>query len=223
MTRDRTIQAVAFDLDGLMINTEEVFHLTGTELMRRRGKLATRELFHAMMGRRAREAFQVMIDMMALTDSIDELSVESEEIFDELLETHLAPMPGLFTLLETVEKCGIPKAVATSSNRVYLKRMLDRFDLYERFDKLLSGDDVQHGKPHPEIYLTAATMLGVSPKHMLVLEDSENGTRAAVASGAYAISVPHDHSRHHNFTGAKGVAMTLDDPIIMDLFHAQAH
>lgn len=219
MNSPRQIQAVAFDLDGLMFNTEDVFHLTGTELLRRRGKLATPELFHAMMGRRSREAFQVMIDQMALVESIDELSIESEEIFDDFLESHLAPMPGLYELLDTIDAAGVPKAVATSSGRVYLTRMLKRFDLLERFDHLLSGDDVTHGKPHPEIYLSAASQLQVAPSHMLVMEDSENGTKAAVAAGAYVISVPHAHSRHHNFSGARGIAQALNDPLIMDLIH----
>ena len=89
------IRAVVFDLDGLMVNTEEVFHLTGQELLRRRGKVATQELFNAMMGRRAREAFAAMIDMMQLSDSIDDLQDESESIFDGLLETKLRTMPGL--------------------------------------------------------------------------------------------------------------------------------
>lgn len=221
MNPPRQIQAVAFDLDGLMFNTEDVFHLTGTELLRRRGKLATPELFHAMMGRRSREAFQVMIDHMGLLETIDELSVESEQIFDGFLETHLAPMPGLYELLDAIEARGVPKAVATSSGRLYLTRMLERFDLLGRFDHLLSGDDVTHGKPHPEIYLTAASKLHVAPAHMLVMEDSENGTKAAVAAGAYVVSVPHDHSRHHHFAGARGIARALNDPMIMDLFSAE--
>lgn len=218
MTQQRFIQAVAFDFDGLMFNTEDVFHLTGTELLRRRGKIATPELFHAMMGRRSHEAIQVMIDQMQLEETIEELSLESEQIFEAFLEHHLAPMPGLFELLETIETRGIPKAVATSSSRSYLTRMLSKFQLLDRFDHLLSGDDVVHGKPHPEIYLTAARKLQVRPEQMLVMEDSENGTRAAVAAGAYVVSVPHDHSRHHNFNGAQGIAMTLNDPIIMNLF-----
>jgi len=223
VTQERRIQAVAFDLDGLMFNTEDVFQLTGTELLRRRGLLATPELFHAMMGRRSREAFQVMIDQMGLRESIDELSVESGEIFEAYLESHLAPMPGLFELLHAIEACQIPKAVATSSNRTYLTRLLDRFHLLQRFDQLLSGDDVTHGKPHPEMYLTAARLLNVSPERMLVMEDSENGTKSAVAAGAYVISIPHDHSRHHCFQGAQGVASALNDPMIMTLFENALH
>jgi len=223
VTQEQKIQAVAFDLDGLMFNTEDVFHLTGTELLRRRGLLATPELFHAMMGRRSREAFQVMIDHMGLRESIDELSVESGEIFEAYLESHLAPMPGLFELLHAIEACQIPKAVATSSSRTYLTRLLARFHLLQRFDQLLSGDDVTHGKPHPEMYLTAARLLNVSPERMLVMEDSENGTKSAVAAGAYVISIPHDHSRQHCFDGVQGVASALNDPMIMKLFENALH
>lgn len=217
MTEPVTIKAVVFDLDGLMFNTEDVFHLTGTELLRRRGKQPTPQVFHAMMGRRATEAFQAMIDLMALTDSIDELKVESGEIFDELLDDHLAPMPGLFDLLDLIEDCRLPKGVATSSDRQYLQRILGRFGLLERFDHTLTAEDVTHGKPHPEIYLTAAQRIGVQPREMLVLEDSENGTRAAAAAGAHIISVPHVHSRHHDFSAARAVAAGLHDRVIHNL------
>ncbi|SFI25106.1 HAD family hydrolase [Planctomicrobium piriforme] len=216
------IRAVAFDLDGLMFNTEDVFHLTGTELLRRRGKVATPALFHAMMGRRSREAFQAMIELMELNDSIDDLAVESGDIFDALLEQHLSPMPGLFDLLDLLDANQIPRAVATSSGRAYLTAMLNRYQLLPRFDFLLSAEDVLHGKPNPEIYQTAARRLGVPPEQMLVMEDSENGVKAAVGSGAYAVAIPHDHSRHHDFRGVKAVAHSLADPCITGLF-AHAH
>ena len=71
-----------------------------TEILRRRGKMPTPDLFHRMMGRRANEALQVMIDVMDLSDSIDQLQFETEEIFTGIVDTHLRTMPGLFELLE---------------------------------------------------------------------------------------------------------------------------
>jgi len=206
-----------FDLDGLMVNTEEVFHLTGHELLRRRGKVATQELFNAMMGRRAREAFAAMIEMAELTDTIDDLQDESESIFDGLLETKLRTMPGLLELLDHLETRSMPKGVATSSDRVYMERMLGHFDLLHRFPMRLTAEDVTHGKPNPEIYLKAAQRIGVQPHEMLVLEDSHNGTKAAAAAGAHIISVPHEHSQHHDFSPAKHVATSLIDPVILEL------
>ncbi len=215
------IRAVVFDLDGLMVNTEEVFHLTSHELLRRRGKVATQALFNAMMGRRAREAFANMIEMMELSDSIDDLQDESENIFDGLLLTKLRTMPGLLELLDHIEASHLPKGVATSSDRVYMERMLGHFDLLHRFSIHLTAEDVTLGKPHPEIYLKAAQRIGVKPQEMLVLEDSHNGTKAAAAAGAHIISVPHEHSQHHDFSVAKHVASSLIDPVILDLIRVR--
>lgn len=217
---DVVIRAVVFDMDGLMFNTEEVFNQSGSELLKRRGLTPPPELFHSMMGRRAAEAFQVMIDMMGLQESIEDLQAESEAIFDSLLDDILAPMPGLLELLDVIEARSLPKAVATSSHRDYLSDILGRFNLLDRFHHTFTAEDVTHGKPHPEIYLTAARHLNIRPDEMLVLEDSENGTKAAAAAGAHIISVPHEMSRHHDFSSAKGIASSLNDPVIHDLFKA---
>ncbi|MCA9044145.1 MAG: HAD-IA family hydrolase [Planctomycetaceae bacterium] len=211
------IRAVVFDMDGIMFNTEDLFHLTGHELMRRRGKVATPELFHAMMGRRAHDAFTAMINMMQLTETIPELQEESEAIFDDLLSKHLDTMPGLHELLDTIEQQNIPKGVATSSDRRYLERLLNQFDLLPRFDMTLTAEDVTQGKPHPEIYLTAASRLGVDPHEMLVLEDSETGTRAASAAGAFAVSVPNRHTINGDFSMASMIVDTLQDERLVRL------
>jgi HAD superfamily hydrolase (TIGR01509 family) len=215
------IRAVAFDLDGLMFNTEVVFQLSGTELLRRRGKVPPPELWQRMMGRRAQEAFQAMIDLCGLTEPIPQLQVESEAIFNDLLEEHLRPMPGLMELLDLLEERQLPKAVATSSHRPYLHRLLGRFGLLERFDFTLTAEDVAHGKPHPEIYLKAAERHGVPPAEMLVLEDSENGARAAAAAGTHVIAIPHEFSHRHDFAVANGVARSLLDPLILNLLRPQ--
>ena len=76
---------------------------------------------------------------------------------------------------------------------------------------------MRQGKPHPEIYLLAARRFGVAPGELLVLEDSQNGCRAAVAAGAVAVAVPAGHSRRHDFTGAALVADTLADPRLLAL------
>jgi HAD superfamily hydrolase (TIGR01509 family) len=209
------VKAVVFDMDGLMFNTEVVFHATGRELLRRRGKEPHPELFARMMGRRAPEAFAAMIELMELTESWELLREESEIIFIELLEEILAPMPGLFLLLDRIEAAGLPKGVATSSSRRYLQEMLSRFKLTHRFDMTLGAEDVTHGKPHPEIYQTAAARLQVDSSQMMVLEDSEAGTRAAAAAGAQVISIPHEHSQAHDFSMAVAVASRLDDPVIL--------
>lgn len=215
-----TIRAVVFDCDGLMFNTEEIFHQATHALLRRRDKVPTPEMFHQMMGRRAEESFQVLIDHNGLDETFESIRDEYFEIFFELIDRHIAPMPGLLDLLDHIEARDLPKGVATSSERSYLQNLLGRFELTDRFHMTLTAEDVTRGKPNPEIYLRAAENLGVEPAEMLVLEDSEAGTRAAAAAGAHIISVPHEHSRHQDFSAARAVARGLHDPVIWSLLEA---
>ncbi len=209
-------RAVVFDLDGLMFNTEQIYSHVLKELLRRREKEFTHDLVDQMMGRPAAAAFGVLSSYHNLDESLEELMAESDAIFLGLLDAQLAPMPGLVELLTALEQASIPKAIATSSRRSFTQRILGKFHFEPRFEFLLTGDDVTDGKPHPEIYLKAAERLAVPPAEMLVLEDSQNGCRAAIAAGAFAVAVPGEHSRSHDFTGAAFIAEGLADPRIFE-------
>ena len=213
------IAAVAFDLDGLMFNTEEVFHHTLTELLARRGKPAPPELFASMMGLRAAEAHEVMREMMELTETADELQVEVSEIFTAELERIVRPMPGLMGLLDRLEATGRPKAVCTSSGRQYASDLLSRHAIDHRFDFILGGGDVANGKPHPEVYATAAERFGVDPASMLVLEDSAHGVAAGKAAGAFTVGVPHEFTAGQRYDHADLVAETLADERLLELLY----
>jgi HAD superfamily hydrolase (TIGR01509 family) len=204
--------AVAFDLDVLMFNTEELYQQVGGEMLRRRGHEFTAELLDAMMGRPANVALQLMIDAHGLECSVEQLAAETDEIFATLLDEQLALMPGLLPLLAELERAGVPKAIATSSGPDFVRDVLSRFELAPRFDFILTADDIEQGKPHPEIYLLAARLFGVEPARLLVLEDSANGCRAAVAAGAIAVAVPAGTSLRHDFSGAALIAQSLADP-----------
>ena len=158
-----------------------------------------------------------MIDWHDLEETPEELSVESEAIFAGILDERLAPMAGLFELLDALEKSEMPKAIATGSRRQFVGEVLGRFDLEPRFEFVLTSDEVTNGKPHPEIYLTTAERLGVAPGEMLVLEDSENGCRSAAAAGAFVVVVPGDHSRHHDFSEASMSVESLADPRLYEV------
>jgi HAD superfamily hydrolase (TIGR01509 family) len=211
------IRAVVFDLDGLMFNTEDVFDLAGDELLRRRGLRMTDAIRDGMLGRRPIEAFAHLVAMTGITDSFERLQAESREIFMGLLDRHLQPMPALFDLLAHLEKRRVPKGVATSSPRAYMEDLLTRYALLPRFAFTLTAEDVARGKPAPDIYLKAAQALGVAPAEMMVLEDSEAGTRAAAAAGAVIVSVPHRHTARHDFSTATHIASSLGDPLVYRL------
>lgn len=214
MSARSPLKAVVFDLDGLMFNTEELYQWVGAELLGRRGKSFDEALLNAIMGRPPAISLQIMIDRHDLQDTVAELAAESQQIFGPVLDARLELMPGLADLLAALEEAEIPKAIATSSGPTFVGNVLGRFDLRPRFEFVLTCEDVTDGKPHPEVYLAAAKRFGLEPREMLVLEDSQNGCRAAVASGAYAVAVPGGHSRGHNFAGAQFVADSLADPRI---------
>ena len=188
------ILAVAFDLDGLMINTEEMYRESGSRMLQRRGLVPEESVFQAMMGRPNRDALQVMIDAYQLNDSIEQLETETNVEMQQLMAERLAPMPGLITLLESLGQAGIPKAVTTSSTKVYLEFVCEKLTLAHHFHFSLTAEDVTQGKPHPEIYLKAAARFGVLPHQLAVLEDSVHGCRAALAAGARTIAVPSIHT-----------------------------
>jgi HAD superfamily hydrolase (TIGR01509 family) len=153
-----------------------------------------------------------MIDYHQLDATVEQLAAENEEVFVAILDQRLELMPGVSDLLAALEQAKLPKAIATSSGPAFVANVLGRFKLGPRFQFILTCDDITHGKPDPEIYLKAARRFELDPSEMLVLEDSQNGCRAAVAAGAFAVAVPAGHSRTHDFHGARLVIDTLADP-----------
>ena len=209
-------RGVTFDLDGLLVNTEELYQDVGTELLRRRGKPFEPELLDRMMGRPQQVSLRIMIDWHSLNDTVEALATETKEIFTSYLGARLAPMPGAVALLDSLAAARIPFGVATSSGPDFAHDVLGRVGFLDRMGFVLTCNDVREGKPHPEIYLAAAGRLGVIPSQMLVLEDSHNGSKAAVAAGAVAVAVPGGHSHRHEFDGAAFIATSLADRRIFE-------
>jgi HAD superfamily hydrolase (TIGR01509 family) len=205
------LRAVVFDLDGLLLNTEELYQFVGTELMQRRGKTFEEELILKITGRPQAVALQMMIDWHGLDTTVDMLAKETADLFGEILDDRLALMPGAEGLLGALEAARVPKAIATGSGRRFTRHVLGKFHLEPRFEFILTGEDVVHGKPDPEIYRRAAGTFGIDAGQMMVLEDSQNGCRAAVAAGAFAVAVPSAPSGQQDFGGAALVVDTLAD------------
>jgi pseudouridine 5'-phosphatase len=215
MPESAKLAAVVFDLDGLIVNSEDVYEQADVEVLRRRGKMYDAELRAQMMGRPTAESLRAMIEWHALEDTIERLEAERSLLRDKLLEESIEPMPGLPGLLQRLEAARIPKAIATSGHRSYAAYVLERLDLQARFKFVLTSEDVVHGKPAPDVYQLAASRLGLTTAEIMVLEDSVNGCQAGVAAGAYTVAVPNRHTRGYEFAGVKFVADTLADPRIL--------
>ncbi len=213
----RPVLGVALDMDGLLFETESLYGIVGDRVLQQRGRRFCRELQQRMMGRVGVAAIQQMIDFHGLSDDPHELLAQCDAIYHELLADGPEPMPGLDRLIETLVASGIPFGVATSSRRTFATRILEPQPWFDSLTFLLTGDDVKNGKPHPEMYLSAADRLGICPTKMLVLEDSGNGSAAGVAAGAIVIAVPSEHTRAHAFENVHAIAHSLLDPVIREM------
>ncbi|MFM7056496.1 MAG: HAD family hydrolase [Planctomycetota bacterium] len=210
-------KAIVFDLDGTLLNTEDIFEQAGCQLMARRGLEMTPQIRHAMLGRRPAEAFTALKSLTGLTDSIEDMMHETKVLFRQLAETTVAVLPGVPEMLDIADHCGLPRAVATSSPRPWMTWLLTKVNLLHRFHFTLTAEDVTFGKPHPEIYLAAAAQLGIPPHEMLVFEDSETGTRSAAAAGAFVVAVPNRHTSHGDFSTCSLRVTSLLDPLLLSL------
>ncbi len=213
----RKLCAVAFDMDGLLFNTEDLYDQVGAEIVERRGRKLDYGLIKNMMGQRASVALQLMIDHYKFSDTVADLQTEVDEIFTRILPAQLTPMPGAIELLERLTMAGMPKAITTSSRAAFVDHAMSICDLRAHFGFRLTAEDVQHGKPHPEIYMKAAARFEIEPSQMLVLEDSENGCRAGVGSGACVVAVPSKHSELHDFSGVRMVVESLADSRLYEM------
>lgn len=211
------IRAVAFDMDGLLVNTEELYTQVGNSILQRRGKRFTEGLKDAMTGLPGPLAFRLMIETENLSDSVETLERESQSLFADLLPKHLRLLSGVEELLEALDQRGLPRCVATSSSRRFAQEVLSAVSILDRFEFIITAEDVDKGKPHPDIYISAARRMSVRSEQMLVLEDSHNGCKAGVSSGACTIAVPGPHSLKHDFTGTFLQASSLIDPAILQL------
>lgn len=207
----KQLRAVVFDLDGLMVNTEEMYIEVGHRLLEPWGHTYDDDLRHRMMGLPALVALQLMIDHHSLDITLDDLAERSSTLVEEHISVRLESMPGLYELLDWLAENGFPKAIATSGTRDYARNIVERLEIADHFQFILTAEDVTHGKPDPEIYRLAAARLELPPSEIMVLEDSENGCRAAVAAGAFTVAVPGDHNQGQKFDGVRFIAESLFD------------
>lgn len=215
------LKAVAFDMDGLMVNTEELYYEVGQTILRRRGREFTDALRRGMMGLPGPKAFELMIATEQLVDTVDVLASECEEVFAGMLPHRLRPLTGLLDLLDQLDAHRIPRCVATSSSLRFAREVLAGISVLDRVDFVITAEHVPNGKPHPDIYLGAAEKLGVEAHEMIVLEDSQHGSKAGIAAGACTVAIPGDHSRHHDFSGVHFVADSLADSRIRELLFSR--
>ncbi len=182
--------AVIFDMDGLMIDSERVSIACWSEAAAELGLPLDATFFVRMVGLGDRDS-QALLRGQGVSDAmIAAMAARCHDLYEARTQTGLPLRPGILELLELLKAHAIPRAVATTTRQPRANRKLAAAGLLPYFDAVITSGDVAHPKPAPDIYLLAAQRLGKAPERCLALEDSPAGTRAAVAAGMTVIQVP---------------------------------
>jgi beta-phosphoglucomutase len=183
-------RAVLWDLDGTLVDSE-AFHWQSWQFaLEADGVDVTFDQFKASFGQRNDRILRVWLGADATKERIARVAEAKEAEYRRLAETHgLTPLPGAADWLERLQRNGWRQAIASSAPRLNVQVMLRALHLTRYFDAIVSSEDVAHGKPDPEVFLTAAARLDVAPSHAVVVEDAAAGIEAARRAGMRSIGV----------------------------------
>lgn len=206
------IKAVIFDMDGLLIDSEPLWHQAQGEVFRRLGFTVdpTEHVLH--QGQKTVDVVKFYQDKHS--DYSHPTEIISEEIVDNvirLITYNTGALPGVHQLIALLQKHAIPMAVASGSGRKLMDHVLKVLNIEQYMQVIHSAEHEKKGKPAPDVFLSTAELLKVDPVDCLVFEDSVNGVKAAHAAGMKCIAVPehpHDPSR---FTTANKIVHSLEE------------
>jgi HAD superfamily hydrolase (TIGR01509 family) len=207
------IAAVVFDLDGLLVDSEPLQAWAWDEYVSRFGARLTPDVLHRMLGRRAVDAVEIAVEMLELPVTGADALRDRDEIFLAAVPGAILPMDGATELLATLRQRRVPIALATSGHRRYVDLALESSGMTGTFDVEVTGEMVTRGKPHPDVYLQAARLLGITPEHCIALEDAPNGIASAKAAGMLCFAVSSDPDSPHDISHADAVLASLRDVI----------
>ena len=185
----KKIQCVIFDMDGVIIDSEEIHKKAYYESFNSLGVDVSEELYKTMTGSSTINAFQKFVNHFNLDDIPEELVLQKRKCYVNYFENDptLSLVNGVKELIQFLYKQNLTLVLASSSAMVNINRVFSRFDLNQYFTAKISGADLTASKPHPEIFEKAAILGGVSKEQCIVIEDSDNGIKAANDAGIFVV------------------------------------
>jgi len=204
-------QAIIFDMDGLMVDTEPLYWEVARKLAQAHGTSVADNTLRRMMGRSRIDSMRIFASACRIDKPCPEdLLIEREKLMLERYARGVQPMPGLREILDRFHG-RLKLAVATSSPRKFTDALLPALGVARYFDVIQTGDEITHGKPDPEIYLKAMSKLQIEPRSCIVLEDSHAGALSGHRAGAHVIAVPSYLTEHEDFSFADARARNLSE------------
>ncbi len=182
------LKAVIWDMDGVIANTAPLHYEAWRKIAKKKGLNLTEEEFRATFGMKNPDILEKLFGKLEEAE-VEKLSFEKEEEFRALARKGIGVFPGVVPLLRELHESGIKQAIASSTPIENIKIIVTTLKINEYFEVIVTGEDVKHGKPHPEVFLKAKEKLEVAPSECLVIEDAEVGVEAAKRAGMKCLAV----------------------------------
>ncbi|SDT11199.1 haloacid dehalogenase superfamily, subfamily IA, variant 3 with third motif having DD or ED/haloacid dehalogenase superfamily, subfamily IA, variant 1 with third motif having Dx(3-4)D or Dx(3-4)E [Paenibacillaceae bacterium GAS479] len=206
------MKAFLFDMDGVIIDSEPLHFDVDIETVAGLGAVIDQHGLEPYVGMTNPEMWKALREQFGFKPSVAEIiELQMNRKLAVLGASAYEPIDGIRELIDTLKEQGIPMAVASSSPRVFIEAVLNKFGLLEEFGCIVSGEEVPQGKPAPDVYLEAARQLGAVPDTCVVLEDSRNGLRAAKAAGMRAIGFRNPNSGDQDLSEADWIVERISE------------
>ncbi len=189
-----SIEAVIWDMDGVIADTAAYHLKTWQEALAQKGVDFTESNFKESFGQRNDRVIRGVLGEETTDDEISAIADEKEASFRRRIGDHLKPLPGVIELMKALTERGFRMALASSAPIENIRLLLEGLDIGSFFQCIVSEKDVTEGKPSPQVFLLAAEKLGVSPGSCIVIEDAVAGVAAAKRAGMYCLAVTNTHA-----------------------------
>lgn len=181
---EKYMKAVIFDMDGVLVDSQPYHFKADIDTMAEYGVIKDQKFYESFAGTLTADRMRTLKEMFGLDVPVEEMTIKRENmILDIMGKEDIKPVSGIPEFLRSIKEKGLTTAVASSSDYKLINLILDRLKIAQYFDSVTSGSDVKRGKPSPDVFLLAAERIGIEPAECLVVEDSENGVKAAKAAG----------------------------------------
>ncbi|RUS45828.1 HAD family phosphatase [Cohnella sp. AR92] len=212
------MRAFIFDMDGVIIDSEPIHFEMDIATLRHYGITIAPSELERFVGMTNPEMWATLKTELGLPSTVSEIiDYQLGAKIDYLRTAAIAPIEGIPELISELKQRHLKIGLASSSPIRFIEEVLRKFHLLEDFDCIVSGEEVERGKPEPDVYLEAAKQLGVEPQDCAVLEDSRNGIRAAKAAGMFCIGYANPNSGNQDLSQADRIVQTIRDIRINDL------
>lgn len=212
------MQAFIFDMDGVIIDSEPLHIAVEIETVRHFGGTITEEQLGQYMGMTNAEMWSAVRNEHHLNHPLEEIiSYQLNRKINELRKLDIEPIDGIRDLIRSLKEHNVKIAIASSSPMSFIQEVVKKFHIEQEFNIIMSGEEVERGKPAPDIYLEAAKRLEVRPEQCVVLEDSRHGVNAAKSAGMRCIGFLNPNSGHQDLSAADQTVTTIRSIQVQDL------